>query len=202
MERKILRLGIVARNPSFMRWALDRAAARRLAARSAPEMCSAVRPSAKEGTGKAGHRLIPMARVQKESTRRSPQDQPDIRPSLRDGLTAYTRSPRCAGLFGHRHLREAELPANLILASEYQDHAISPSSSRRSSTCMAHAATESGHHIPHQRFVTFAKRPSDRAGCADQIMNSEKKKQESFSRRDWTGQISLRMQANFVFRRR
>ncbi len=141
---------------------------------------SAIRPSSKEGTGKAGHRLIPMARVQKESTRRSPQDQPVIRPSLRDGLTAYTRSPRCAGLSGHRHLREAELLANLILASEYQDHAISPSGSRRSSTCMTHAATEAGHRIPRQRFVTFAKRPSDRAGCTDQIMNSEKKKQESF----------------------
>ncbi len=82
--------------------------------------------------------------------------------------------------FGHRHLREAELLANLILASEYQDHAISPSGSRRSSTCMTHAATEAGHRIPRQRFVTFAKRPSDRAGCTDQIMNSEKKKQESF----------------------
>jgi hypothetical protein len=29
-----------------------------------------------------------------------------IRPSLRDGVTAYTRSPRCAGLCCHRRLRD------------------------------------------------------------------------------------------------
>jgi hypothetical protein len=31
-----------------------------------------------------------MARLQKKSRRQSPQDQPNIRHSLRDGLTAYT----------------------------------------------------------------------------------------------------------------
>jgi hypothetical protein len=42
-----------------------------------------------------------MARLQKKSRRQSPQDQPIIRHSLRDGFNAYTWSPWCAGLFGH-----------------------------------------------------------------------------------------------------
>lgn len=56
------------------------------------------------------------------------------------------------------------LVADLILASEYQDHAISPSGSHRSSARLTHAATRTGHRIPHQRFVTFAKRPSRSGG--------------------------------------
>ncbi len=51
---------------------------------------------------------------------------------------------------------------------------------------------------PTQRFVTFAKAPLDRAGCADMIMTSVKKKQKYFSLRDWTGQISLRSRVNFT----
>jgi len=43
-----------------------------------------------------------------------------------------------------------------------------------------HTAAEAGHRIPHQRFVTFAKRPSIGTGCGDDIMNSEKKKQQYF----------------------
>jgi hypothetical protein len=47
------------------------------------------------------------------------------RHSLRNGSTAYTWSPRCAGLVSHRRLRKL-LPINLTPASGCQDHTISP----------------------------------------------------------------------------
>jgi hypothetical protein len=42
-----------------------------------------------EGAGKTGHRLMPMARVQQKARGRT-TGQPNIRPSLRNGFTAYT----------------------------------------------------------------------------------------------------------------
>src|SRR5665213_494296 len=52
------------------------------------------------------------------------------RHSPRNGLRIMARSPRCAGLFGHR--RSARLPSrNLTPASGCQDHTPSPSAARR-----------------------------------------------------------------------
>ena len=48
-----------------------------------------------------------------------------FRHSLRDGVTAYTRSPRCTGLVSHR--RSEHRLKSLIPASGDQDHTISPS---------------------------------------------------------------------------
>jgi hypothetical protein len=53
------------------------------------------------------------------------------RHSLRDGVTAYTRSPRCPGLIATVALRN--VPQGLIPASGDRDHAISPSASAPSS---------------------------------------------------------------------
>jgi hypothetical protein len=50
-----------------------------------------------EGAGKAGRRLTPMVRVQQISTRQNHRISRIVRPSLRDGVTAYTRSPRGPG---------------------------------------------------------------------------------------------------------
>ncbi len=50
-----------------------------------------------EGAGKAGHRLMPVARLQQKKQAAVTTGQPDDRPSLRDGLTAYTHSPRGPG---------------------------------------------------------------------------------------------------------
>jgi hypothetical protein len=47
-----------------------------------------------EGAGKTGHRLVPMVRVQKKARGRTTGSAEDTRPSLRNGFTAYTRSPR------------------------------------------------------------------------------------------------------------
>jgi hypothetical protein len=60
----------------------------------------------REGAGKAGPRLRPVARLRKKCRRQVPQVQPETRPSLRDSLTAASRSPWCAGLSGH-HARNA-----------------------------------------------------------------------------------------------
>ena len=71
------------------------------------------------------------------------------RPSLRNGLTAYTYPPRCAGLVSHRR-RSDHHPSDLAPASGRQDHTISPSCPSRSSA-RKQAATPTGHRIPPQR---------------------------------------------------
>jgi hypothetical protein len=95
-----------------------------------------------------------------------PQVQPNNRPSLRDGFNAYTRSPRCTGLVGHRHRRDAgRIVANLIPASGYQDHATSRPPPRRSSCAKAPDATASiATRTP--RIVTTRTPLFDEAGCA------------------------------------
>jgi hypothetical protein len=59
----------------------------------------------REGAGKAGYRLIPMAPVQQKSTGKEPQVQPDTRPSLRSGLRLTPRSPRGPGFLAPVILR-------------------------------------------------------------------------------------------------
>jgi hypothetical protein len=43
-----------------------------------------------EGAGKTGRRLAPMVRVQQKSTRQNHRSAEIVRPSLRNGFTAYT----------------------------------------------------------------------------------------------------------------
>jgi hypothetical protein len=50
-----------------------------------------------------------------------------IRPSLRNGFTAYSALAPVTGLSCHRHPREVLLPANLTPASGRQAHTASPS---------------------------------------------------------------------------
>src|SRR5437660_7885994 len=50
-----------------------------------------------------------------------------LRPSLRNGFTAYFVLSPVSGLFCHRHPREVLLPGNLTPASRRQDHTTSPS---------------------------------------------------------------------------
>src|SRR5215475_4392081 len=69
-------------------------------------------------------------------------------------FTAYTRSPRSAGLSSLRRLSGSS-PAGLIPASGDQDHAISPSASAALVSRYLHV-----HRIPLPTSVTIAKRPS------------------------------------------
>ncbi|WP_240535621.1 hypothetical protein, partial [Bradyrhizobium sp. STM 3809] len=67
-----------------------------LATHAAPELCF-VDALQVEGAGKAGHRLMPVARLQQKKQAAVTTGQPDDRPSLRDGWTDYTHSPRGPG---------------------------------------------------------------------------------------------------------
>jgi len=63
-----------------------------------PGLCISLAPSkSKEGAGKAGCRPHPWPASKQKSWRQTPQDWPNNRPSLRNGFTAYTYSPRGPG---------------------------------------------------------------------------------------------------------
>jgi len=73
----------------------------------------------------------------------------------------------------------------------------------RKSALRSPRARRSGvHRISGPTYVTFAIRPSDRAGTTQINHISEKKKEEYFCAEIWTGQISLKRLAKFDFARR
>ena len=74
---------------------------------NSPGLCSFASPGNIEGAGKAGCWSHPRPRVlvEKAHELETTGSTGAIRPSLHDGVTAYTRSPRCAGLFSHRRRR-------------------------------------------------------------------------------------------------
>src|SRR6185437_14284159 len=73
------------------------------------------------------------------------------RHSLRDGVNATPRSPRCTGLFSHRRFAGPTL-RNLTPASGGQDHTASPSAS----VSLA-SRPQSVHRIPHPTFVAIGR---------------------------------------------
>jgi hypothetical protein len=89
--------------------------------------CKIICPSQNRGRRESRALVAPAAlRASEESTQASHHRYAEtIRPSLRDGLAAYTRSPRSAGLASLRP--PGLLTRGLIPASGDQDHAISPS---------------------------------------------------------------------------
>ena len=81
-----------------------------------------------EGAGKAGCWPHPWSACNKKARGRTTGTGRTTGLPCATVLTAYTRSPRCAGLFGHRHLQHRQnVAANLASASGRQDHTISPS---------------------------------------------------------------------------
>jgi len=74
-----------------------------------------------------------MVRVQQESTRQNHRWRPNIRPSLRDGLRAYTWSPRGPAWLPPSLAIFVINIATLTPAPGRQDHTISPSAPCRSS---------------------------------------------------------------------
>jgi hypothetical protein len=118
--------------------------------------------SQNEGAGKAGCALHPRSRVQRdrESAHEHTGSAEAVRPSLRNGFTAYVELSPAIGLSCHRRLRKL-LPANLTPASRRQDHTILPSASKTLSSEAPLAATASS-----PAFVTIAIRPSSGVdGC-------------------------------------
>jgi hypothetical protein len=101
--------------------------------RNAPELCIEFLALKSEGAGKAGCTLHPRSRVQmgKENAHEHTGSAEAIRPSLRNGFTAYFVLSLVTGLCCHHHPRECEaFIANLTPASGCRDHTTSPSASR------------------------------------------------------------------------
>jgi hypothetical protein len=124
-----------------------------------PGFCASCLPSSREGAGNAGCWPHPRALRAKKLhfyARKQRQGSRNSRHSLRNGFTAYTCSPRCAGLFGHR--RPANVPQDLIPASGDRDHTISPYAPAHSSRAPERPSQ------PAPTSVTIAIRPSHRRG--------------------------------------
>jgi hypothetical protein len=126
-------------------------------------------PPKTEGAGNAGCRNAPAAlRAKMEEARTQVVTGTPVMPAFpARWFTAYTCSPRCAGLFSHRRARENVSQA-LTSASGGRDHTISlvrigPPSS---------FASQSVHRIPASRFVTIGRNvPRVEAGCAEHAID-------------------------------
>ena len=101
-----------------------------------PQTKRAGRPS-REGAGKTGCTLHPRSRVQRCASRNAHEHTGSaeaIRPSLRNGFTAYFVLSLATGLFCHHRQRDAKntpgIIANLTPATRRQDHTTSPYESR------------------------------------------------------------------------
>jgi hypothetical protein len=102
-----------------------------------PELCLKTAPSKrraqcypKRGAGKTGCALHPRSRVQKqiEGAHEHTGSAEAVRPSLRNGFTAYFELSPVTGFLATVATRK--LPRNLTPASGRQDHTTSPSASR------------------------------------------------------------------------
>jgi len=109
-----------------------------------------------QGVPDAGRTREPCVQRSALCARKKSQGSRNTRHSLRNGFTAYTWSPRCTGLFGHRRL--ALVTQDLIPASGDRDRTISPYATRASS-CARRV-----HRIPPPTSVTIASRPSCGSG--------------------------------------
>jgi hypothetical protein len=124
----------------------------------------------------------PMARLQTKKAGGSDHRSSRIsRHSLRNGVTAYTRPPRCPGLIATVALRSS--PQGLIPASGDQDHATSPSAS---ATLVRRAIR-----VPAPRFVTIGRNvPLHRGGMRETLLVICRTAQARVSATDWhDGQI-------------
>src|SRR5215475_11845327 len=92
-----------------------------------PSCASFSCPRNQEGAGKAGCRPHPWPASKQKSWRQLPQDWPNNRPSLRNGLTAYSALSPETGLSCPR--RRAIISRDLTSASGGQDHTPLPSAS-------------------------------------------------------------------------
>jgi len=132
------------------------------------------RPRIAEGAGKAGSSPLPWPACNKKARGRTTGSAETSRPSLRDGWTAYTRSPRGPALLppSPRRSPSAKLGISTGMPGPH-DFAGAPD---RSSARKTHAAIQGAHRIPHPTSVTIAKRPLIRAGRRGVYIISEKKK--------------------------
>ncbi len=122
-------------------------------------------PLRRRGHGECRALAAPMARLQKKSRRQSPQVQPRT-PGIPRAmvLTAASRSPRCAGLSGHRIAQRACARCAGHQHRDARTTRLDRAHQRRSSARLSHAATSTRPPHPASTFVTTAKRPSCETG--------------------------------------
>jgi hypothetical protein len=128
------------------------AISRRDCARGLHEFC----PSEARGRREDRVRAAPAvshARCTKQNAHEHTGSAETLRPSLRNGFTAYNGLSPVTGLFCHRRSQEASPLKNLTPASGRQDHTTSPYALARSSR----APPRPSH--PASRFVTIAHTP-------------------------------------------
>ena len=124
----------------------------------APEFCNSFYPLQTEGAGKAGSSPPPWPACRKKARGRTTGSAETSRPSLRDGFTAYTRSPRGPALLPPSPARSSRRRLDLSTGrSGPHDFAVRVALFVR---VVDHAAARHAHRIPHPTFVTIAKRPS------------------------------------------
>jgi hypothetical protein len=156
-------------------------------------------PSETKGAGKAGRRLAPMVRVQQKARGRTTGAAEIARPSLRDGVTAYTWSPRGPALLPPS---PAQRPRRLDLStgrSERHDFTVrSGAFVRMIRSCCALP------HPPHppSRVVTIAIRPSCRERTAQHKHTFWKNEIENFAQSGGILNTYLKYRRNLVFARR
>jgi hypothetical protein len=149
-----------------MRAPVTSAYVRTLAARIARGLHELSAPRKQRAQGKPGARCTrslacKMKKAYEHSHHRFAET---IRPSLRNGFTAYIALSPVTGLFCHRRLAEL-LPRNLTPASGRQDHTTSPSA-----LASLVLRRQSVHRIPHPTFVTMANAPLDRGGTRGRML--------------------------------
>jgi len=160
------------------------------------DVSSAV-PLESEGAGKTGHRLMPMAPVQRKThgagTTGSAEN---TRPSLRNGVTTYSALSRVNGLSCHPRL--AISPARLdpsVAGSGPHAFVVREDAAR--------LATPSRPSHPASNARDDRVAPLVIGGGTRQLWHtSENKKQEYFCATIWTPRIGLNGFANFDFSRR
>ncbi|WP_315762181.1 MULTISPECIES: hypothetical protein [unclassified Bradyrhizobium] len=113
------------------------------------------------------------------------------RHSLRDGLTAYTWSPWCAGLSGHHVRAERSSVASATTRRERValDTSVGVSGHHDFTVRVVlfvrvhdHAAARCAHRSPHSTFVTIAIRPLNERGMPNKNTISGKKKFKNYDR--------------------
>jgi len=121
-------------------------------------------PSSSRGRRECRALATPMARLQKESRRQSPQVQPR-HPGIPRAMvfTLISCSPRCTGSLATVAVGIIARPLSASVAAP-GPHDFT-SASCRSSACK-HAAAPCGHRLPASRLVTIAIRPSWRSRMA------------------------------------
>jgi hypothetical protein len=146
-------------------------------------------PSIREGAGKAGYRLIPMARVHQKKHAAVTTGSAGHRPSLRNGLRLIRDLPgnRAFLLPSPAEPLVEQLAANLASASGGQDHTTSPSAQVR---LVLHHPSRPSH--PASTSVTVATPLCYEAGRAAVDTDFRKLARVIFREVGWIGAIRLK----------